>query len=151
SHERLRCVVQLEGDREMAVEGVELAAEACPSYVRALSEESAVAVRDTSRDPRTQELGDYCAEHDVGALLDIPIVVPGGLLGVVCHEHVKGPRHWEREEIEFASNVGYLVALALEADRRSTAEYAALGTEAKYRHLVESLPVTIYSFDAATA
>jgi PAS domain S-box-containing protein len=122
----------------------------CPAYVTALSEESTVAVRDVFEDVRTSELLPYMREHGVGALLDIPIVVPGSLLGVVCHEHVNGPRTWHREEIEFASNVGHVVALALETERRSAAEYAARGSEAKYRHLVESLPVSVYSFDTRT-
>jgi PAS domain S-box-containing protein len=149
--ERLKCIVQLQSGREVSVEGVELLASACPAYVQALAEESTVAVENVYEDPRTRELSVYMREHDVGALLDIPIVVPGSLLGVVCHEHMKGPRTWHREEIEFASNVGHVVALALEAERRSQAEYTALGTEAKYRHLVESLPVTVYSFDTKTS
>jgi PAS domain S-box-containing protein len=148
SHEKLRCIVQLENGKETPVEGVELGVASYPNYIRALSEESAVAVRDALEDPRTRELEAYLREHHVGALLDIPIVVPGSLLGVVCHEHMDGPRTWQREEIEFASNVGHVVALALETERRNAAEYAALGTEARYRHLVESLPVTVYSFDA---
>jgi PAS domain S-box-containing protein len=150
SQERLHCVVQLEGGKDVVVDGVELKASEYPSYVNALSQDSAVAVRDVFEDPRTRELGAYCREHGVGALLDIPIVVPGSLLGVVCHEHVNGPREWHREEIEFASNVGHVVALALETERRNTAEHAAMGSEARYRHLVESLPVVVYSFDVRT-
>ena len=148
--ERLHCIVLLEGGKDIVVGGVELKASEYPSYFDALSQDSAVAVRDVFEDPRTRELGDYCREHGVGALLDIPIVVPGSLLGVVCHEHVNGPRNWDREEIEFASNVGHVVALALETERRNAAEHAAMGTEAKYRHLVESLPVVVYSFDIRT-
>ena len=147
SGERLHCIVQLEGGADVVVDGVEIRTADCPVYVKALSEESAVAVRDVFEDPRTAELVSYLREHGIGALLDIPIVVPGSLLGVVCHEHVDGPRAWHREEIEFASNVGHIVALALETERRNAAEHVALGTEAKYRHLVESLPVTVYSFD----
>jgi PAS domain S-box-containing protein len=150
SRERLHCIVLLEGGKDVVVNGVELTASEYPSYMGALAQDSALAVRDVFEDPRTRELGDYCREHGVGALLDIPIVVPGSLLGVVCHEYTKGPRHWDREEIEFASNVGHVVALALETERRNAAEHAAMGTEAKYRHLVESLPVVVYSFDIRT-
>ena len=151
SGEHLQCIVQIEGGADVVVDGIGIKSADCPSYVQALTEESAVAVRDALEDPRTRELLPYLHEHDIGALLDIPIVVPGSLLGVVCHEHVKGPRTWQREEIEFASNVGHVVALALETERRSAAELAAKGTEAKYRHLVESLPVVVYSFDSRTA
>ncbi|HEX4335489.1 MAG TPA: PAS domain S-box protein [Polyangiaceae bacterium] len=148
--EELQCIVQLDAGKDVVVDGIGLKTADCPAYVKALSEESAVAVSNVLEDPRTRELVPYMREHAVGALLDIPIVVPGSLLGVVCHEHVNGPRTWQREEIEFASNVGHVVALALEAERRSAAEYAARGSEAKYRHLVESLPVTVYSFDTRT-
>ena len=150
SGERLYCIVQLDHGVDVVIDGVELKVADCPNYVKALSEESAVAVRDVFEDSRTRELASYLREHRIGALLDIPIVVPGSLLGVVCHEHVDGTRTWQREEIEFASNVGHIVALALETERRNAAEHAALGTEAKYRHLVESLPVTVYSFDIRT-
>ncbi|MCA9516141.1 MAG: PAS domain S-box protein, partial [Myxococcales bacterium] len=116
----------------------------------ALGDAAAVAVQDARADPRSAELAPYLEEHGVGALLDIPLLVPGGILGVVCHEHVGGPRAWHEEEIDFAAQVGALVGVALEAERRVAAERAARGTEARYKHLVESLPVTIYAFDART-
>jgi two-component system cell cycle sensor histidine kinase/response regulator CckA len=144
---RLTCTVQLAGDVEVPVEGVELDTNVCRSYLRALQEANALAVEDVFADARTLELRRYVDEHRVAALLDIPIASPTGLIGVICHEHTGGSRRWEPEEIEFASHAGDLVALALETERRLSAEYAAKGTEAKYQHLVEALPVTVYSFD----
>jgi PAS domain S-box-containing protein len=144
---RLRCTVHLANGVELPVEGVVLESDACASYVRALRESNAVAVEDATTDPRMRDLAAYVLEHRVGALLDIPIASPTGLLGVICHEHTAGPRVWQPEEIAFASHAGDLVALALETERRLSAEYAAKGTEAKYRHLVEALPVVVYSFD----
>jgi PAS domain S-box-containing protein len=146
----LSCTTLLTGQESRETSGLTLAARGCPRYIAALGETHALAVENVYTDPRTVELETYLREHRIGALLDIPIVIPGGVLGVVCHEHVTGPRMWHREEIDFAANVGSLVALALETERRLTAEYTALGTEAKYRHLVESLPVTVYSFDIHT-
>ncbi|MET0389364.1 MAG: PAS domain S-box protein [Polyangiales bacterium] len=149
-HRFLRCNTLLRNGEVQDVRGVEIDVSTCPQYVAALSEAHALAVGDVTTDARTRELAPYLSPNDVGALLDIPIVIPGALLGVVCHEHVKGPRVWHREEIDFAANVGSLVALALETERRLTAEYTAQGTEARYRHLVESLPVTVYAFDIHT-
>ena len=143
----LRCALQLVEGAEATAEGLVLATDGCPAYVKALREGDAVAVRDVYEDPRTQELASYLREHRIGALLDIPIVIGGELLGVVCHEHVGGPMSWEPSQVEFAAHVGQVVALALETERRIRAEYAERETEAKYRHLVESLPVTVYSFD----
>ena len=44
------------------------------------------------RDARTADLRDYLRTYNVGAMLDIPILGPGHLHGVVCHEHEGGPR-----------------------------------------------------------
>jgi two-component system cell cycle sensor histidine kinase/response regulator CckA len=123
---------------------------ACPGYIAALrqTDTGAVAVNDAWNDPRTIELRAYLQRHGVGALLDVPIVGPGALHGVLCHEHQGGARIWQEEEIDFATDVGAMVALALEAERRLSAERTALGTEAKYQHLVEALPMAVYSFAA---
>jgi PAS domain S-box-containing protein len=125
---------------------------ACPGYVRAITqtEVGAVAVEDALTDPRTSELHDYLVRNRVGALLDVPLIGPGELRGVLCHEHQGSARQWHDEEIDFAADVGALVALTLEVERRVWAEQTLRGTEAKYKHLVETLPVVVYSFDANT-
>jgi two-component system cell cycle sensor histidine kinase/response regulator CckA len=125
---------------------------ACPAYVAALlaTEVGAVAVNDAWNDPRTMELRDYLARNQVGALLDVPILGPGAVHGVLCHEHQGGARVWQEEEIDFATDVGAMVALALEAERRLLAERTAVGTEAKYQHLVEALPMAVYSFQSGS-
>jgi PAS domain S-box-containing protein len=120
----------------------------CPTYLAALINSPALRVDDALSDPRTAELTSYLKERDVRALLDIPILAPGRLEGVVCH--VGAPRAWLDEEADFAANIGGLVALALEAERRVAAERARAGTEARYRHLVESLPVTVYEYSLRT-
>jgi PAS domain S-box-containing protein len=146
ARQNLQCAVQLDDDVEVGASGLSFPLQSLPAYLRALGEHSAVAVHNVFEDARTQELTEYMREHRITALLDIPIVSAGDVLGVVCHEHVGGERVWDAREIEFAANVGHLVALALETERRITAEFTARGTEAKYQHLVESLPVTVYSF-----
>jgi PAS domain S-box-containing protein len=124
----------------------------CPGYVAALknSEIGAIAVDDALGDPRTSELSAYLLANDVRALLDVPLVGPGELRGVLCHEHPGEPRAWQEEEIDFATDVGALVSLALEVERRGSIERTLRGSEARYQHLVESLPVAVYSFDART-
>jgi PAS domain S-box-containing protein len=148
--EHLVCRFQLPAGS--ATEGMVLPVATCAGYVRALTttDMGAVAVDDAWSDARTAELRDYLRTYNVGALLDIPILGPGQVHGVVCHEHEGGPRHWQEEEIDFATDVGAMVALVLEAERRISAEHIARGSEARYQNLVESLPVTVYSFQAHT-
>jgi two-component system, cell cycle sensor histidine kinase and response regulator CckA len=146
--ERLHCTTLLVRGAAQDVRSLSIDRRTCARYSEALAGTHALAVEDVSHDARTTELHDYLTEHRIGALLDVPIVIPGQLLGVVCHEHVGRPRTWHREEIDFAANTGGLVALALETERRLSAEQLASGTEARYQHLVESLPVTVYAFEA---
>jgi len=153
SRQYLVCRFQLPlPDVHAPPDGPRIATASCPGYISALAktDSGAVAVDDAWHDPRTSELGAYLRANDVGALLDIPIVGPGALHGVLCHEHQGGPRSWQEEEIDFATDVGAMVALALEAERRIHAEQTARGAAARYQHLVESLPVTVYSFQAKT-
>jgi two-component system cell cycle sensor histidine kinase/response regulator CckA len=129
-----------------------ISAATCPGYLSAIraSELGALAVDDVWQDSRTSELSDYLKLHGVGALLDIAIQGPGRIRGVVCHEHQGGPRVWRDEEIAFATLVGAVVALALEGERRTLAERSARVAESKYQDLVESLPLTVYSFEIRT-
>jgi PAS domain S-box-containing protein len=118
-----------------------------PAYFHAISTNGVVAVENVQDDSRTVGLEPYLTKYGVTALLDISIAIPGELMGVVCHEHEGGPRVWYPEEIDFATHVSNMIALALEVERRQLAEAKALSAEARYRYLVESLPVTVYSFD----
>ena len=118
-------------------------------YLRALRKDL-IASDDLATDPRMIELREYAAERGIGALLDVPIIVDGEVLGVICHEHVGGPRAWRDAEIDFAANLGSLVALAMEVERRHEAQDRAHEAVARYRHLVETLPVVIYAIDAPT-
>jgi PAS domain S-box-containing protein len=148
TQERLSCTTLLIHGAAQDVRSLSIDSRTCPRYSEALAASHALAVEDVYQDARTSELHGYLTEHRIAALLDVPINIPGQLLGVVCHEHVERPRTWHREEIDFAANIGGLVALALETERRLTAEQLASGTEARYQHLVESLPVTVYAFEA---
>jgi PAS domain S-box-containing protein len=147
---QLECRVLVVGEQVQPTERIVLPILAGDAYVKALRENGVVAVEDVHRDPRTRGLEAYCELHGVTALLDISVHVAGELAGVVCHEHTAGPRAWHPAEIDFATHVGNLFALALEVERRHAAEAKAENAEARYRYLVESLPVTVYSFDPYT-
>jgi two-component system, cell cycle sensor histidine kinase and response regulator CckA len=143
---QLHCSLLISGDRVEPYPGRSLSVTTSPAYFSALRESGVLAIENAPEDPRCVGLEEYLRAHGVGALLDIAISAPGGPGGVVCHEHVGGRRVWKAEEIDFALHVSNLVSLAFEVERRQSAEAKAISAEARYRYLVESLPVTVYSF-----
>jgi len=113
---RIDCVELYEMGPHRHSRGMALAAADFPAYFRGLEEERAIVAHDAHRDPRTREFGPtYLDPLGIGAMLDAPIRVHGRMAGVVCHEHVGGPRAWHPEEQSFAASVADLAAFALEA------------------------------------
>ncbi len=113
--------------------GVELFARDFPGYFAALKSERAIDAHDAHTDPRTREFSEpYLAPLGIAAMLDAPIRVGGRMIGVTCNEHIGAPRKWTADEVQFASSLADLVALALESGRRRE-------TEEQLRTMVEAL------------
>src|SRR5258708_514343 len=94
-----------------------------PSYFGALDAERSIAASDAHRDPRTREVSKaYLTPNGIGAMLDAPVFVRGTMVGVVCHEHVGGPRDWQHWEELVAGSIADFVALALESAERNAAQ-----------------------------
>lgn len=106
--------------------GVILAARDCPAYFHALTqEEYAIAADDAHTDRRTRDFSEaYLTPLGIGAMLDAPIRLNGKVVGVLCNEHVGGPRSWTPEEIHFASSLTTFITLAMEAHQRNETDQA---------------------------
>lgn len=120
----------------------------CRDFLKALDGQPALVLDSARDDARLATFPCYAGQSTLSHLLCIAVAVPGELRGALCFEQHESDRPLERPELDFAAHVGHLLALALEAERRYQAERKADGTEARYRYLVESLPVSVYSFDA---
>lgn len=85
-----------------------------PSYFKALVRERVIMANDARRDSRTREFIDaYLAPAGIGAMLDAPLRQNDALVGVLCAEHVGGPRTWTVDEQNFTLSVANLIAVAL--------------------------------------
>ncbi len=105
--------------------GAMLAQADYPGYFAALEAGRVIAAGDAHRDPATREFsGNYLDDCGIGAMLDAPLRIGGQVVGVICHEHVGGSRHWELDEQNFAGSVADFLSMALELDqhRRTAAE-----------------------------
>jgi signal transduction histidine kinase len=69
-----------------------------------------LAVEDARRDERTGDLRGYVASRGIGALLDTAVRVDGQPVGILCHEHIGGPRTWSEHEQQIALAIGQFIA-----------------------------------------
>lgn len=94
-----------------------------PDYFAALDQDRVIAADHARDDPRTRELdADYLTPLGIGAMLDAPIVLMGRTVGVLCHEQVGPARQWIPGEINFASSLADMTAMAMEAAERRELE-----------------------------
>ncbi len=119
--------------------GDRLYARDVPAYFAAISHDRVVAATDAHLDPKTKEFGSgYLAAHGIGAMLDVPLRQEDRALGVLCIEHVGGPRAWTFDEQNFALSLANLVVVALaDADRRQAVQNLA-ESEARARLVLDS-------------
>jgi diguanylate cyclase (GGDEF)-like protein/PAS domain S-box-containing protein len=94
-----------------------------PEYFRAISANEIVAAEDTASHPATRTLEPvYLRPLGIVSTLDVPVWLAGRVVGMACLESTRARREWRPEEIDFASGVATVVALAIEASQRRDAE-----------------------------
>jgi signal transduction histidine kinase/ActR/RegA family two-component response regulator len=94
-----------------------------PEYFEALRDERTIPADDARAHPATRCFTeDYLEPHDIGAILDAPIRVRERVLGVLCHEHIGGPRSWTEEDQSIAAGIADFIALAFETHERKRVE-----------------------------
>ncbi|MET0681349.1 MAG: PAS domain S-box protein, partial [Burkholderiales bacterium] len=94
-----------------------------PAYFAAIVANEIVAAEDAASHPATRSLGPvYLKPLGIAATLDAPVWLDSRVVGMVCGEVTRGARAWQPEEIDFASGIATMIALALEASQRRGAE-----------------------------
>lgn len=119
---------------------VVLQAAGLPRYFAALREETHIVAHDAAADPRTSEFAQgYLRPLGITAMIDVPIWARGELAGVLCLEHVGGPRTWEEDEVAFSAAVGNLIAVTFETTERLRAEQECAKERARADRLQQGL------------
>jgi PAS domain S-box-containing protein len=142
-YSKIQCVDLYEASTQQHSFGMELTKANYPNYFQALEAERSIAVYDAINDYRTRELSEsYLTVFGIVSLLYAPIWVGGGLLGVVCHEHIS-IRQWTPEEENFAASIADFVTLAIEGSDRNAAQEALKKNEGLFRAIFERSSVGI--------
>lgn len=115
---RIECVDLFEQRLGMHTAGMKLHAKDYAPYFEALATERTIMADNARTDPRTAcFLTSYLAPLGIGGMLDVPIWAKGRMMGVVCHEHLGGPRRWTLDEERFGYLMASFIALSLERTR----------------------------------
>ncbi len=81
-------------------------------YVEDLRRGETVVIPDVRTDPRTASCLNALARYEVAALVNVPAMADGRLVGVLCL-HDAAPRTWTREDVAFAKAIAERTRLAL--------------------------------------
>lgn len=123
-----------------------------PVYFSSLHEGMSLIVSpDAKNDPRLLEFqqGEF-GYLEIGAMLDAPVHRQGRLSGIICHEHVGGPREWSARDIDFARHVAQWIALAMEIDERQRTREELRESEERYHLVMEHSPTPTVVVDIRT-
>ena len=110
----------------------------CPAYFEALAARLPIVADCALEHPATRGLAEnYLKPFGISSLLEVPVLMRGTVVGVLCYEHMGPPRHWSAEEIDFVSTLGATVSLALEESNRARSEQLLRESEARLRESEE--------------
>lgn len=114
---KITCIDLFQAGETKHTAGLELLATDFAPYFEALDTESTIMAHDAVSDPRTRCFAKtYLTPLKIGAMLDVPIWARSKMVGVICHEHVGGPRTWTQDEERFAYMMSSFLALAIERE-----------------------------------
>jgi signal transduction histidine kinase len=95
--------------------GLELHSADNPAYFEEIRRTPILAIDDAPHDERTRDLRAYLASRQIGALLDTAVKINGEPVGILCHEHIGGPRRWTEQEQQTAFAIGQIIATRVAA------------------------------------
>lgn len=64
----------------------------------------------------------YSKAHNIGSLIDAPIISDGEMIGILCCETVGEKRHWDQSDNHFVATCADTIARLLESEKRHAFE-----------------------------
>ncbi|MFZ4659887.1 MAG: PAS domain-containing protein [Caldilineaceae bacterium] len=129
----------------------ELLAAQYPTYFQALERSRIIVTHHAQSDPDTREFADhYLKPSGITAMMDAPIRIDEGLVGIICHEHIGGEREWTVEEQSFASSLADLLAIAVQTNKRFQVEQKLHASEELRELAVQGAGIGVWDWDLRT-
>ncbi|MFH1143767.1 MAG: ATP-binding protein [Candidatus Eisenbacteria bacterium] len=118
------------------------------AHRQALRCESTLAVSDVRQDPRTRGLWDeFAVSRGIISMLDAPIRLQGGIVGLISLGHVGPPRGWTVDERIFAGCMADCVANVFEAEERQRVEQGLQRAQRFHRQVIETAATPFFMTD----
>ena len=96
----LRCFVVKRTGEELVPDRTRLDEGQYRDYFAALVQTGVFVANDAIHEASLVAMrGAFLAEHRIGALLDIAVLINGRAYGIVCCEQIPGPRDWQPEDV----------------------------------------------------
>lgn len=127
--------------------------QSAPKYFKAIFEEQVIVADNALTHAATSELADsYLIPNQISSLLDVPVLVEGDFIGIICCENDNPQRVWTTDEKYFVSLAAHLISNLIENDRRlkllRLVELENLVSgEAQIKNLLMSLPISLAVLD----
>ncbi|WP_194269958.1 PAS domain-containing sensor histidine kinase [Candidatus Methylospira mobilis] len=111
------------GEPDPEAAGIILLKQDFPDYFAAILQQQTLIADDARTHPATRAFTpSYLTPYAIFSMLDVAVWFRGNIVGILCHEQVGDARLWTPEEVDFASSIATMLALALEASSRAQAE-----------------------------
>ncbi|WP_245758172.1 sigma 54-interacting transcriptional regulator [Bizionia echini] len=111
---------------------VEFKAHDYPKYFQYLFKHKTLRVDDAIHSEQTEEFAErYLKPLNITATLDVLIQGHQTHYGVLCFEHIGSKKEWTIEDEEFATSIANIISLAVECDKRNTAEIELIKSNQK--------------------
>lgn len=133
---------------EIGNEQLIMIADDYPRYFLALEEYGYISANDARNDPSTNEFNEiYLKPLGITSMMDVPILLQGKMVGIVCHEHIGPARKWTVEDEDFANSISDLCALVLAAAKRKQAEESFSHTASLLKNVINTSQDLIFVKD----
>ncbi len=146
---KLFCADLFDVNKSMHSHDGELVISNYPSYFNSLRTERVIVCKNALNDTRYGEFVEsYLKPAGITSFLDVPVLVSGEIIGVICIEHRGGPRDWTLEEQNFALSVSSIFSLALEISRHKQLEDSLKTARDNFVNIIEKLPYPLLIVDS---